>query len=150
MKSRNGPHGKYSAEKTRKGMLPAVATHIFPTAKPRETSRGAHDASLLRMSFLAAGNSGNFEPAVTATLSSLSVAAAKAAARAIHHTGGSNMSTQANMNKLVEQLTRVADALEKQNALEIAFQERMYREQEAEEKRMQGLPSEPDDDPLLH
>ena len=60
------------------------------------------------------------------------------------------MSTQANMNKLVEQLTRVADALEKQNALEIVFQERMYREQEAEEKRMQGLPPEPDDDPLLH
>ena len=60
------------------------------------------------------------------------------------------MSTQANMNKLVEQLTRVADALEKQNALEVAFQERMYREQEAEEKRMQGLPPEPDDDPLLH
>lgn len=61
------------------------------------------------------------------------------------------MSMQANMNKLVEQLTRVADALEKQNALEIAFQERMYREQEAEEKRMQGLPPEPgSDDPLLH
>ena len=61
------------------------------------------------------------------------------------------MSTQANMNKLVEQLTRAADALEKQNALEIVFQERMYREQEAEEKRMQGLPPEPDDDdPLLH
>ena len=31
------------------------------------------------------------------------------------------MSTLANMNKLVEQLTRVADALEKQNALEVAF-----------------------------
>lgn len=61
------------------------------------------------------------------------------------------MSTQANMNKLVEQLTRVADALEKQNALEIEFQERMRREQEAEEKRMQGLPPEPGgDDPLLH
>ena len=61
------------------------------------------------------------------------------------------MSTQANMNKLVEQLTRVADALEKQNALEIEFQERMRREQEAEEKRMQGLsPESGGDDPLLH
>ena len=61
------------------------------------------------------------------------------------------MSTQANMNKLVEQLTRVADALEKQNALEIEFQERMRREQEAEEKRLQGLPPElGGDDPLLH
>ena len=61
------------------------------------------------------------------------------------------MSTQANMNKLVEQLTRVADALEKQTALEIEFQERMRREQEAEEKRMQGLsPESGGDGPLLH
>ena len=83
------------------------------------------------------------------------------------------MNMQANMDKLVTQLTRVADALEKQNVLEVAFDERLRREreedleqrrqereaveerlrqQEADEERMmQGLPSEPDDDdPLLH
>ena len=62
------------------------------------------------------------------------------------------------MNKLVEQLTRVADALEKYNDLTVEFEERMRREQEAEERRrreheermMQGLPSEPDDDRLPH
>ena len=64
------------------------------------------------------------------------------------------MSTQANMNKLVEQLTRVADALEKYNDLSVAFDERFRREQEAEEQRqrddeervLQGLSS----DRLLH
>ena len=44
------------------------------------------------------------------------------------------MNMQANMNKLVEQLTRVADALEKQNDLTAEFEERMRREQEAEER----------------
>ena len=64
------------------------------------------------------------------------------------------MSTQANMHKLVEQLTRVADALEKYNDLSVAFDERFRREQEAEEQRqrddeermLQGLSS----DKLLH
>ena len=64
------------------------------------------------------------------------------------------MSTQANMHKLVEQLTRVADALEKYNDLSVAFVERFRREQEAEEQRqrddeermLQGLSS----DKLLH
>ena len=94
------------------------------------------------------------------------------------------MNLQANMNKLVEQLTRVADALEKQNDLTAEFEARMHREQEADREQMrqeqkareewmrqqeaeakrrhweleaeedrvlQGLPSEPDDDDrLLH
>ena len=94
------------------------------------------------------------------------------------------MNMQANMNKLVEQLTRVADALEKQNDLTVEFEERMHREQEADKEEMrqerkareewmrqqeaeaarrhweleveedrvlQGLPTEPDDDDrLLH
>ena len=70
------------------------------------------------------------------------------------------MNMQANMNKLVEQLTRVADALEKYNDLTVEYEERMRREQAAEkeqmrqerkaagERMMQGLP--PDDDRLLH
>lgn len=57
------------------------------------------------------------------------------------------MNMQTDMNKLVEQLARVADALEKQNDLTVEFEERMRREQAAEdqrrrdeEERMQGLP----------
>lgn len=66
------------------------------------------------------------------------------------------MNMQTDMNKLVKQLTRVADALEKYNDLTVEFEERMRREQEAEvrrqrdheERMLQGLP--PDDDRLLH
>ena len=61
-----------------------------------------------------------------------------------------------NMDKLVEQLTRIADALETQNDLSVALEERLRQEQEAEqrrlredEERMQGLP-EVGGDRLLH
>ena len=61
-----------------------------------------------------------------------------------------------NMDKLIEQLTRIADALEKYNGLTVEFEERLRREQEAEqqrlredEERMQGLP-EVGGDRLLH
>ena len=62
----------------------------------------------------------------------------------------SNMSTQENMDRLVEQLTRIADALEKYNDFTVEFEKRMVREQEAEERRqrdheeriLQGLPAD--------
>ena len=59
-------------------------------------------------------------------------------------------------DKLIEQLTRIADALETQNDLSVALEERLRQEQEAEqrrlredEERMQGLP-EVGGDRLLH
>ena len=59
-------------------------------------------------------------------------------------------------DKLIEQLTRIADALETQNDLSVALEERLREEQEAEqrrlredEERMQGLP-EVGGDRLLH
>ena len=50
----------------------------------------------------------------------------------------SNMSMQENMNRLVEQPTRVADVLERYNDFTVEFEKRMVCEREAEERRQRG------------